>query len=118
MFSETTVFSLEIVKSTNSTVFQSIPYTEANIGTNTSLEKVDAPCKNTDAFGVLVSASYLVDAHKSTLAADLGTAAVGDSDFEYGSIDSAGNDIITKMMRHALSIQTYDFETPRYLRII
>jgi hypothetical protein len=29
-----------------------------------------------------------------------------------------GNDIITKMMRHALSIQTYDFETPRYLRII
>lgn len=29
-----------------------------------------------------------------------------------------GNDVITKMMRHALSIQTSEFDTPRYLRII
>lgn len=29
-----------------------------------------------------------------------------------------GNDVITKIMRHALSIQTSDFDTPRYLRII
>jgi len=29
-----------------------------------------------------------------------------------------GNDVMTKIMRHALSIQTSDFDTPRYLRII
>jgi len=36
----------------------------------------------------------------------------------YKSNPMLGNDVITKMMRHALSIQTSDFETPRYLRII
>jgi hypothetical protein len=29
-----------------------------------------------------------------------------------------GNEVMTKIMRHALSIQTSDFDTPRYLRII
>ena len=29
-----------------------------------------------------------------------------------------GNDVMTKIMRHALSIQTSDFDTPRYLRVI
>lgn len=29
-----------------------------------------------------------------------------------------GNDVMTKIMRHALSIQTSEFDTPRYLRII
>jgi hypothetical protein len=31
---------------------------------------------------------------------------------------SKANEIITKLMRYALSIQTDKFDTPRYLRII
>jgi hypothetical protein len=36
----------------------------------------------------------------------------------YKSNPEIGNDVMTKIMRHALSIQTSDFDTPRYLRII
>jgi hypothetical protein len=35
---------------------------------------------------------------------DLGVPAIGDSDFEYGSIDSAGNDIITNDYRRTINI--------------
>jgi hypothetical protein len=36
----------------------------------------------------------------------------------YKANPEIGNDVMTKIMRHALSIQTSDFDTPRYLRII
>jgi len=36
----------------------------------------------------------------------------------YKANPMSGNDVMTKIMRHALSIQTSEFDTPRYLRVI
>ena len=36
----------------------------------------------------------------------------------YNQDQSIANNIITKIMRYALSIQTDKFDTPRYLRVI